>query len=68
MLLREAPIPPLPPANKGKPTNVKTTKNNAAKPPFLEPKIVPHSITPKLCAVIGTPEQFEKQEPNQVQQ
>ena len=50
------PTPPLPPANKGNPTNVKTTKNNVANPPFLEPKMVPQSITPKLCAVIGTPE------------
>ena len=50
------PIPPLPPANNGKPTNVKRINNNAAKPPFFEPRMVPQSITPKLCAVMGTPE------------
>ena len=47
--------PPLPPDNNGAPITTKDKKIATVEIAFLKPSIAPANITPRVCAVIGTP-------------
>src|ERR1700709_148914 len=50
----KTPRPPCPPDSTGAPTATTARNSSSARPPRLAPRIEPASITPRVCAVIGT--------------
>src|SRR3712207_1755284 len=50
----KTPRPPRPPESTGAPTATTARNTRSARPPRLAPSTDPASITPSVCAVIGT--------------
>ena len=52
---KNSPNPPRPPASNGTPNATRIISKRIAKPPRQAPRMQPLSMTPSVCAVIGTP-------------